>query len=168
MKRIVSYVLVLSMVFTLSISASAIYDMPDDNVNYQDIIMQSGEIVTRGTKIPTKAWDWKDGVYDVGFTNVAYGIYSNYYFTGARSLRLQIKDITASETTVLVYGIYNMSNPDKGYSRGPYHENIYKDNNKDILLDFSGTDPDDCYYIFIRTGKDYTYASGRLTLSCSL
>ncbi len=84
MKKIVSIILCLAMIFTMPISTYA--------------ISNDEPISTFGQSKPSKSWDWNKGEYNfIGEANTS-ALYSNYSFTDANKLYIRVRNHHASKT----------------------------------------------------------------------
>lgn len=84
MKKIVSIILCLAMIFTMPISTYAIAN--DESIS------------TFGQSKPSRSWDWTKGEYTFSGEANTSVLYSNYSFTDANKLYIYVRNRHASKT----------------------------------------------------------------------
>lgn len=97
LKRLLAIVALVVLCLSLPVAAYAMDEGGGPiNDGFVDVWVESNE---RGARPPTQQWDWVAGTYRGSFSFTA-SIYSNYYFTNASSLNVNVSS-QASETAGL-------------------------------------------------------------------
>lgn len=91
-KRLFSVLVAVVCMFSISSFANALEPVEEEPENH--FILH--ESVTRSENIPTKKWDFNDGVYEGSFYGLRTGFYTNRYFTGTTSLKIAYSNVENS------------------------------------------------------------------------
>lgn len=170
-KKILSFVLALTMLTSLGIQAfaeneesrtpeylpSPIEEIVKENAistgGFERICYVGNISGTRGTSVPTTAWSFWDGVYSASFSGVAAGIYTSYYFTGVNTLKVYFSNLcTESGTAKLTYYLIDLSNNNS--ATGPfYSDTLSTFSSEEVYKTFSGLTTSHHYCVWLRSNN---------------
>lgn len=186
MKKVISLLLCVVLVFSLSATAFAdseyelnTADLVDPAIQYesdaqnsinelQTVITYGNSLnptfITRGTSRPTSAYTFDEtNPYSASFSGVSAGIYSSYYFTGHTKYNVSFRNVTVSANCNFIFYLYDMTG---GYIVNNTSEvGFTKGTNNEAYASYD-TIGDHCYYVFCRTNSTAT-ASGTMKVSYS-
>lgn len=155
--------MLLAVLMLLSVVPAAASNIDEvDNVKIVDHIVQGS---ARGTSFPMKKWDLTKSAYGGEFTDVAAGVYTNYYFTGVTQLVVTFRNLTTEDDLVMMeYTLTDMSDSTKTYATKSVR--VEKGETKETGgWPYAGLDTSHHYCVFIRTVNSGTRVSGKVVVS---
>ncbi len=186
MKKIVSTLLAIAMLFSCSVNAFADYDLQDSKpeqvssaiaqekamannaANSQCLVSRPTPLnpqnITRGVSKPTQKYTFSGyNPYYGSFTDVCGGIYTNYYFTGYSIYNVGFTGVSVSSDCTFYYSLIDM---ETGNSVGGLKKASFSADSSNEAGSSYDVLPDHKYCVFFRT--DYSAsASGTVSVSYS-
>lgn len=120
-----------------------------ENAKIVDYIIEDSRL--RGVDKPTQEWDWDDGTYWGSFSEVQYGIYTNYYFTGVDNLEVVFSALNTDDSINYFYFCLTDLTDSTGSSSQTQKKLTSSSSYDSAFNSYSDLDPTHKYCVWMRT-----------------